>query len=61
MNDMSNSRFDGDRPASERPPSETVEAYEQCPDCKETRIDWLAWDDDGEYVTCATCGCVYVP
>ncbi len=32
-----------------------------CPDCGEDRIDYLVWDDDGEFVTCASCGCVYVP
>ncbi len=31
-----------------------------CPDCGEARIDYLVWDDD-EKVTCASCGCVYVP
>jgi predicted RNA-binding Zn-ribbon protein involved in translation (DUF1610 family) len=32
-----------------------------CPDCGENRIDWLAWDENGEFVTCTSCGCVYVP
>ena len=56
--DYSNAHFNGDRPASE---CFTVTPDDVCPDCGEDRIDWLAWDDDGEYVTCASCSCVYVP
>jgi Zn ribbon nucleic-acid-binding protein len=32
-----------------------------CPECYEKRTDWLVWDEDGELVTCARCGCVYDP
>ena len=31
-----------------------------CPNCGEQRIDWLAIDEDGETVTCSTCGRHYV-
>ncbi len=27
-----------------------------CARCGERRADWLVWDEDGETVTCATCG-----
>lgn len=27
-----------------------------CPNCGEQRIDWLAINEDGETVTCNTCG-----
>jgi len=40
---------------------ETVDPDDVCPDCHEDRVDLLIWNDDGEYVTCAICGCVYVP
>lgn len=32
-----------------------------CPECGEIRADSLVWDDDGENVTCQSCGNVYVP
>jgi len=32
-----------------------------CPVCEERRMDWLVWDEDGESVTCATCGNAYAP
>ena len=32
-----------------------------CPECKEDRASLLEWDRDGESVTCASCGTVYVP
>ena len=37
--DMSNARFDGDRPASEAP--ELVPEGCFCPSCGENRMDWL--------------------
>ncbi len=38
-----------------------VEQALGCPRCGERRVDWLVWDDDGEQVTCQTCGQVYDP
>ena len=38
-----------------------VEVGQECPNCGEERMDWLVWDDDGELVTCETCGHSYVP
>jgi ribosomal protein S27E len=38
-----------------------VNPDDRCPECGENRVDYLVWDEDGEYVTCATCGTVYVP
>ena len=32
-----------------------------CPNCGEDRMDYLTWDEDGESVTCYTCGFQYVP
>jgi len=32
-----------------------------CPVCGETRMDYLAWDDDCEVVTCSSCGAEYNP
>ena len=32
-----------------------------CPDCHERRMDRLAWQADGERVTCITCRKVYKP
>lgn len=37
---------------------ETVPEGYGC-DCGEMRIDWLIWSDDGEVITCATCGNSY--
>jgi len=61
--DMSNARFDGDRPASEAPDhdDDVVGPDEACPCCGENRMDWLAWDEDGTVVTCITCGADYDP
>jgi rubredoxin len=33
----------------------------ECPVCGEDAMDCLTWDDDGELVTCATCGTIYDP
>ena len=57
--DMSNARFDGDRPASEAP--EIVPEGCFCPCCGENRMDWLAWDAAGTVVTCTSCGVDYDP
>ena len=32
-----------------------------CPECGEREVDRLEWNDIGTFVTCATCGTVYVP
>ena len=32
-----------------------------CPECGETRTDWLVWDEYGETVTCTRCGHTYDP
>jgi hypothetical protein len=60
--DMSNARFDGDRPASEAPPmSEKVAPIFACPCCGERRMDWLAWNTAGTVVTCTSCRADYDP
>ena len=41
--------------------AETVSPDNACPGCGENRLDWLAWDEDGTVVTCATCGASYDP
>jgi len=43
------------------PEDETVSPDNACPGCSENRLDWLAWDEDGTVVTCATCGASYDP
>ena len=43
------------------PEDETVSPDNACPGCGENRLDWLAWDEDGTVVTCATCGASYDP
>ena len=37
-----------------------VEPGCECPNCRESRIDWLVWVDD-EAVECSTCGLQYEP
>jgi formylmethanofuran dehydrogenase subunit E len=34
---------------------DTVPPEWGCPNCGETMMDNLAWDNDGEIITCATC------
>ncbi len=41
-------------------PDDEVPPGSGCPNCGERRIDWLAIDEDGETVTCNTCGARYV-
>jgi len=41
--------------------TELVAQHNACPQCGEDRQDWLVWDEDGETVTCGTCGCQYTP
>ena len=41
--------------------AEVVSPDNACPGCSENRVDWLAWDEDGTVVTCATCGASYDP
>lgn len=36
--------------------SECVAEGWGCPACQEMRMDYLAWDDDGEVITCLSCG-----
>lgn len=38
-----------------------VEKGLECPQCGESRMDLLVWDDDGEEETCRTCGNIYRP
>lgn len=38
---------------------ELVATDDGCPCCDERRADRLLWSDDGERLTCVTCGCVY--
>jgi len=33
-----------------------VDAEDACPHCGERRMDNLCWRDDGETVTCTSCG-----
>ena len=40
-------------------PDDEVPQGSECPDCGERRMDWLAIDEDGETVTCNTCGTRY--
>jgi transcription elongation factor Elf1 len=42
-------------------PDDLVAEHDACPACGERHVDWLAWDDDGETVTCQTCGARYDP
>ena len=42
-------------------PTDTVSECDACPNCGENRMDWLAWQDEGEYVRCGICGTEYVP
>lgn len=61
--DMSNARFDGDRPAEEEE-CELVPWDSRCPKCDEQRMDFLVWVGDwetGETVVCYTCGHRYEP
>ena len=37
-----------------------VHPGQECPQCRENRMDYLVWIDD-EHVGCATCGTVYEP
>lgn len=32
---------------------------DRCPHCRESRMDYLVWDEDGVHIRCATCGTVY--
>ena len=41
--------------------AEVVSPDNACPGCGENRVDWLAWNDEGTVVTCATCGADYDP
>lgn len=41
--------------------SETVPTISACPQCGERMMDNLVWNEDGERVSCATCGMVYKP
>jgi len=34
---------------------------DECPECGESAVDNLVWDDDGELVTCQFCGYTYTP
>jgi rubredoxin len=43
------------------PDSTLVPSVWACPSCGENRIDYLGWDENGEYVTCASCGAWYDP
>ena len=54
---------DWDRPGDpdERSDEALVGEGSECPNCGEDRMDYLTWDEDGEIVTCYTCGTEYVP
>ena len=38
-----------------------VSLVDACPTCSERDCDMLVWDEWGEVVRCAICGCIYVP
>jgi len=38
-----------------------VQEAAACPSCGERRVDKLVWDEDGDSITCSSCGCNYVP
>ncbi len=38
-----------------------VSVYDACPLCGERDADHLLWDDNGERVTCYSCGKTYTP
>ncbi len=40
---------------------ELVDPAFACPNCGERQMDKLAWQHDGEYIKCATCGFCYDP
>jgi len=40
---------------------DVVPFFNGCPRCGERVVDNLRWDNDGETVTCATCGMRYNP
>ena len=40
---------------------ELVVESSACPDCGESRMDWLVWLVDSDFVRCATCGLEYEP
>ena len=40
---------------------ERVHPEDACPGCGEDRVDLLAWDQDGTFVMCLTCGAWYDP
>ncbi len=42
-----------------KPEPDTVPPTGICPRCGQNDIDQLVWDDDGETVTCQTCGTNY--
>ena len=43
------------------PDDNLVAPEDACPLCGERSADRLAWDEDGERVTCSMCGTVYKP
>lgn len=40
---------------------ELVSEADACPECGENRMDWLPWDEAGDYVKCASCSYTYRP
>jgi len=41
--------------------TECVADGDECPNCGESRVDYLIWDNDCETVTCMFCGETYRP
>ena len=41
--------------------NERVQAGDECPHCRESRIDMLAWNENGTRVRCLACGERYAP
>lgn len=48
-----------DTPGAHDDYSQLVPDGWECPDCHEARMDHLLWDEDGEVITCDTCGTSY--
>ena len=50
-----------ERDAREAEEASRVPTSHACPCCQNDEIELLAWDDDGETLTCGVCHTNYVP
>ncbi len=46
---------------NDEPEEERCPPGSECPQCGESRTDYLRWDEEGVQVTCDTCGHSYKP